>query len=468
MKKLIFLILLFLSGNVNRLWAQSGSQTLAPEEVLQIIRSLHPVAKQADILVEKAKADITISRGAFDPYLKNTSAQKTFDGSDYYYYNRPSVNIPTWFGIEVEAGLEYLSGSRTDPTETSGETSYIGLSVPLAKNLLMDKRRAALKTAQIFQEASEQERRLMLNDLFLNAMEAYWEWAKQFQQYKILEDAVEVNRKRLTLVRNAFLLGDRAAIDTTEALAQLQNFEYLRDQALLEFRNAGLLLSTFLWTDKGTPYELPATVRPSGEWQAINTNLIAEPRLDSLLEVAQTQHPALRVYDYKLRALDVEKKLKFQGLLPTVDFKYNQLGKGYDILKTATGPLFENSFQYGLSLGIPLRLSEGRGEYRKAKLKIDETRWQQDQKQLEIGNKLRAYYNEWKTLQQQIRIQEQAYRNYLALQKAEELRFESGESSLFLVNSRENKTLEALQKLQELRAKFFKTGYAITWATGGL
>ncbi|OYW17633.1 MAG: hypothetical protein B7Z54_07725, partial [Sphingobacteriales bacterium 12-47-4] len=176
----------------------------------------------------------------------------------------------------------------------------------------------------------------------------------------------------------------------------------------------------------------------------INTNLIAEPRLDSLLDLAMTQHPALRVYDYKLSALDVEKKLKFQGLLPTVDFKYNQLGKGYDILKTATGPLFENSFQYGLTLGIPLRLSEGRGEYRKAKLKIDETRWQQDQKELEIGNKIRSYYNEWKTLQQQIRIQEQAYRNYLALQRAEELRFESGESSLFLVNTRENKTLEAL------------------------
>lgn len=467
MKKTILLYSISFLGLFPSLWAQPPGNTLAPEEVIQIIRAYHPVAKQADILVEKAKSEITRSQGSFDPYLKNSSAQKTFDGTDYYYYNRPSLNIPTWFGIEVEAGLEYLSGSRTDPVETQGETSYIGLTVPLAKNLLMDKRRAALQTAKIFREASEQERRSLLNDLYLSSMEAYWEWANQYQQYRILEDAVRVNEKRFQLVRQAWLLGDRAAIDTTEALAQLQNFQYQRDQAWLDFRNAGLYLSTFLWTQEEKPYELPQRIIPAEAWLLVNTAALPAPALDSLLEQARTRHPELRFYDFKLKALQVEKKLKFQDLLPTVNFRYNQLGKGYDVLKTATGPLFENSFQYGLSLGIPLRLSEGRGAYRQAKLKIDETRWQQDQKEWEILNKVRSYVNEWSTLREQIRIQEAAYRNYQSLQRAEEIRFEAGESSLFLVNTRENKALEALQKLQELRAKFFKTGYAITWATGG-
>jgi len=69
------------------------------------------------------------------------------------------------------------------------------------------------------------------------------------------------------------------------------------------------------------------------------------------------------MYSFKINALEVDKKLKFQELLPTVNFRYNQLGKGNDILKTATtGPLFQNNFQYGLSMSIPLRLSQGRGE----------------------------------------------------------------------------------------------------------
>ena len=154
--------------------------------------------------------------------------------------------------------------------------------------------------------------------------------------------------------------------------------------------------------------------------------------------------------------------------MPVINFRYNQLGKGYNVLKTASGPLFENNFQYGLSLGIPLRLSQGRGEYRKAKLKITETQLQQSQKQLQIENKVKSYYNELVTLKLQIVLQEKAYKNYYALQRGEEIRFLAGESSLFLINARENKTLEALQKLQELKAKFFKTENLLQWSAGNL
>ena len=44
----------------------------------------------------------------------------------------------------------------------------------------------------------------------------------------------------------------------------------------------------------------------------------------------------------------------------------------------------------------------------------------------------------------------------------------NGESSLFLVNSRENKSLEALEKLIDLKTKYFKTIYAIKWSAGEL
>jgi outer membrane protein TolC len=190
------------------------------------------------------------------------------------------------------------------------------------------------------------------------------------------------------------------------------------------------------------------------------------PELNSLLETAVQNHPELIIYNYKLNVLGIEKKLKFQELLPTVNLKYNQLGKGYDVLKTATIPLLENNFQYGLSLGIPLRLSQGRGDYKKAKLKITETQLQQSQKKLEVETKVKRYYNELLALKKQIALQELSYKNYLALQLGEEIRFKAGESSLFLINARENKMLEALQKLQELKAKYFKTEIGLQWSAG--
>ncbi|MGB3006527.1 MAG: TolC family protein [Chitinophagaceae bacterium] len=447
---------------------QNSLKTLSAKQVMEIVKQFHPVAKQADIFMEKAKADVTIAKGMFDPVLKNESAQKTFDGTDYYLYNRPELSIPTWFGAEVTAGLEKLSGSRTSPEETQGQTSYLGISIPLAKNLLMDKRRAALQSAKIYRTASEIEKRNMLNNLLLDAMKSYWNWVQQYQVYKILTVAVTVNEKRVKLVKTAFQLGDRPAIDTTEALTQLQYFQLLQGQAWLDFQNAGLDLSVYLWTAETQPYNLPESIAPDTDLQKINLNAAIIPDLNNLLTVARINHPELLLYNYKLYVLGIEKKLKFQELLPAVNFKYNQLGKGYNVLKSATGPLFENNFQYGLSLGIPLRLSQGRGEYRKAKLKITETQLQQSQKQLQVENKVRSYYNELVTLKSLIVLQEKAYKNYTTLQRGEEVRFQAGESSLFLINARENKTLEALQKLQELKAKFFKTENMLQWAAGTL
>ena len=446
--------------------AQDSLRTFSAQQAMEIVKQFHPVARQADIFIEKAKADITIAKGMFDPYLKNESAQKTFGGTDYYYYNRSELSIPTWFGVEVSAGLEYLSGNRTDPVETKGETGYVGISVPLAKNLLMDKRRAVLQTAKLFYNASAVEKKNILNNLLLDAMDAYWSWVKYYQVFKILTDAVTVNEKRVEFVKTGFRLGDRPAIDTTEALTQLQNFELLKNQAWLDFQNSGLELSLFLWTAAATPYNLPAGIIPvdSQQFSAINTAIV--PELNGLLDAARKNHPELVIYDYKLDVLNVEKKLKFQDLLPAVNFRYNQLGKGYDLIKTATGPLFENNFQYGLSLGIPLRLSMGRGEYRKAKLKILETQLQLSEKQLLVETKVKTYFNELLTLKNQVALQEKAYKNYQVLQRGEETKFQAGESSLFLINARENKTLEALQKLQELKIKYFKTENSLQWAAG--
>lgn len=452
----------------SKTFAQDSVKTLSAGQVMQIVKQYHPVAKQASVFIEKAKADITISRGGFDPLLFNSAAQKTFDGIDYYRYYRPELTIPTWFGIEVAAGVENLSGSRTDPTETSGKTSYFGLMVPLAKNLLMDKRRAALQTAKIFRQASEAERKNMLNNLLLDAMKSYWYWVQNYQVYKILNDAVQVNEKRFELVKTGYKLGDRPAIDTTEALTQLQNFQVLRENAFLQFQNAGLELSVFLWAQDDKPVMLSADITPGNDdilTSVANTSL---PVLNELLGAALKNHPELALYNFRLKALEVDKKLRFQELLPTLNFRYNQLGKGYNVLKTVYAPLFENNFQYGLSFGIPLRLSEGRGEYRKAKLKIKETRLGQNLKQVQIENKVKAYFNELAALKNQVAVQEKAYRNYLTLQRAEETRFTIGESSLFLINARENKALEAAQKLQELRVKYMVTVNTLQWAAGQL
>jgi outer membrane protein TolC len=450
--------------------AQDSTQArqLTLEAFTQIVRSYHPMTKQAEIMVQMAKAARITARGGFDPTFYINSEQKTFDGKNYYQYTNPELKIPTWYGVEVKAGTENNGGTFLNSESSAGRSSYLGVSVPLAKNLLMDKRRAVLQQARLMVEQSYAERRLAINDLLFEANAAYWNWAVSYEVYRILTNAVAVNTTRFRLIRIGFQQGERAAIDTVEALAQLQNFQFLQSQALLEFNNSGVELSNYLWLANGNPYKLPATVLPDTAWSAVSLVQVKQGLLDELLYAAKLTHPKLSAIDFKLRSLEVERKLKFQSLLPTLNLKTNILNKGYNVFKGAGPSLWENNYKFGIDLGLPLRFSEGRGEYRRAKLKIQETGLQQSMVQLEIENKVRSYYNELTGLREQIQIYEQAVSNYQRLMRGEDLRFRVGESTLFLLNARENKVLETQQKLIELKAKFYKTLIGVSWAAGQL
>jgi outer membrane protein TolC len=117
---------------------------------------------------------------------------------------------------------------------------------------------------------------------------------------------------------------------------------------------------------------------------------------------------------------------------------------------------------------MPLRLSKGRADYQLAKLKIQEESLNLAQKRQQIQVKINSYYNQVEALKKQIQTQEKALSNYQTLVKAEENRFAQGESSLFLINSRETKAMEAAEKLTELKAYLFKTIYALQASAGVL
>ncbi len=465
MKQLLYLLLLIMCPllSVN---AQDTTKTFSQKELFSIVLKYHPVAKQADIDIEKAKANVLTARGGFDPQATTSIAQKTFDGTEYYNHAQPELRIPTWYGIELVAGAEYLNGNRTNREETLGQTSYAGVVIPLAKNLLMDKRRAALQTAKVFRNLSETEKRSTLNNLLSEAMKTYWNWALQYQQYIIISNAMVVNEKRFELIKISFRQGDKPALDTTEALTQLQSFQYQKQAALLQLQNAALELSVFLWQQDAQSYSLPPGVKPANNWVTEDVNTFSIPVLDELLIQARMTHPDLQQYALKLDALAIEKRLKFNELLPKLDFKYNQLGKGYNLLNAKSGPLFNNNFQYGIGFAIPLRLSQGRGEYRKAKLKITEARLDQQMKAVLVENKIKSYYNELVALRSQVGILEKVYQNFVTIQKGEELKFFNGESSLFMVNSRENKALDGLQKLVKGKSDYYKTFNSLLWSAG--
>ena len=446
----------------------TDSQTLSPANFIAIVKAYHPIVKQADINIKKAGAEVTIARGGFDPSLYLTSDQKTLDGKNYYQYNNAELKIPTWYGIEVKAGLDNNDGQYLNRESTAGQISYLGVSVPLIKNLVMDKRRAVLLQSKMFKNLTEAERLNTMNDLLYDAYSAYWNWVKEYQIYAVISNTIKLNEARFNLVKIGFRQGDRPAIDTIEALAQLQTFQYQQSESLVKLQNAGIELSNFLWLPNNTYYQLGIEVKPEESWNAQPIQAIQITLLDEILHTAKQTHPKLRMYNFKLDMLEIERKLKFQSLLPMVNIKGNLLNKGYNVFKNGNANFYQNNNKFGVDIGMPLRLSEGRGGYKLAQLKIQETNYARSIQLQEIENKIKLYYNEIIGLRRQISIYENAYLNYQTLFRGEEIRFKSGESSLFLLNTRENKVLEAMQKLVELKTKFYKYQVALQWAAGQL
>jgi outer membrane protein TolC len=255
-------------------------------------------------------------------------------------------------------------------------------------------------------------------------------------------------------------------VDSTEALTQLLTFKAQQNEAMIRFLAAGFDLSNYMWGANSQPYVLPQGVVPSVNMDSINPYTMPYQPLPDLLDVASTMHPKLQAYGYKIEGLQIEQKLKFQSLLPTVDIKYNLLADGYKFIPGVGTFGMQNNYKFGLDVGMPLLLRQGRGDYKMAKIKVQNTTLELDATKLGINNKVKQYYTELINLLQQVRINEQALVAFKKVLEVEHLKFDIGESSLFILNLRENKVLEAYQKVAEVRAKFFKALYAIQWSAG--
>lgn len=445
-----------------------AQNTLSISNTLELINQYHPIAKQADLKVDMSKAALMTSRGAFDPAFYVNNERKTFDGKNYFYYSNPELKIPTWFGVEVKAGVENNYGDKISGETTLGKSSYVGVSVPLLKDLLIDKRRSDLAQSKILVQLTKEERQLIINDLYLDGASSYWQWAYAYQKQMAFSNIQKNTKDRLNFLRQSFQSGDRAAIDTVEGLLQLQNIINLQSQAWADQIEEQTKLSNFLWNNKLLPYELNESIAPDSSWLTMDLRQVQIPSLIQIIEEASQIHPKLKMLDFKTDILKVERQYKAQNLLPTFRVNYNFLNKGYEFSSITGQPLYNNNYKAGVQFGMPLFLRQARGDLKQSTIKIAQQAEETKQVKLEIENKIKKYYAELIALKNQEGVTNNSVENAKKLLDAEIQRFEIGESSLFLVNNREIKYIELLLKSYELKSKFYKTLVALNWAKGSV
>jgi len=454
----IFILAFLLLSSLN--FAQD-SLKISAAEFINVVKNYHPLALKYQLQNRLAEQEITRARGGFDPVLAGKLGEKNIDGTKYYEQKNVELGIPTWYGIDVHGSYNHLDGQKLNNSDTKGGLYQFGVTIPLAKNLLYDKRRAMLDQAKFGLKMTEAEQTVLTNELLLEAENTYWEWVQNYEIYKLRSEIVDINKERLKLTRKTFEFGEKPAIDTVEALSQLQSFELQQRDAFLSFVKSTQQIQLYLWKDDQQFYELSEMIYPSENLSEHLAYSDFEFLINDVNSRQINSHQSILYYNQKQNILESERRLKWQSFLPKIDFTYNFFNKenyAADYL-----PLFDHNFQYGLKLEIPIFQREARANYQMAKIKLDQNQLDTNMKIRELDVKIETYKNEIQNYHTQIDLSRNNLLNYRKLLYAEETRYSNGESSLFLINSRENKVIEAQEKFISIRTKFLKSFNKLKW-----
>ncbi len=417
--------------------AQEGPvQVLTRAQVLQLVVDNHPAVRQAMLRSEIGAAAERSARGAFDPKAVAAYKEKRFEGTEYYHLLDAGLRIPTWYGVELFAGFEDSRGLYLDPQNRTPGDGLVkaGASVQLGQGLFIDRRRADLKRAQAYRDMVEAERVRMLNDLLYEVLSDHLEWVAAYRRLRVAELAVQRAEVRFQAVRGSHLGGDRAAIDTVEAMLQVQDRVMRSWQARTDLLNARLLLSNHLWDPYMRPLEIEAGMVPDTlELEAP----VTLPGLEELVAHAMELHPRLLELQGRLQQLEVDRRIRQEMIKPQLDLNYTLLSNA-GVVQDEGDPRFTvRDRQLGLAFSMPLLLRRERGELALADLHLTDAELEQDRLRLSIRNALGQRFNELALRQEQVELGASMVQNYRALFMGETSRFDAGESSLFLVNQRE-------------------------------
>ena len=428
-----------------------NSKQFTYTEFLGYVKKYHPLVKNANLEINKAQANLMMARGGFDPKIEVDFSKKQFKDTEYYSILNSSFKIPTWYGIEIKAGFDNSEGVYLNPQNTlpnQGLTS-LGVTVPLGQGLFINQRMADVRKAKMQIQLSQAERKLQAIVVLYDASLAYFNWKKNFNEVQLYEEYNKNAQIRLKGIQSLIKQGDKPAIDSVEAGIIVKNRILNLEDSKLKLAKAKLELANFLWLENNIPLELSDELIPEIQLEfTIQESLKTNDLLNTDFSI--TNHPKINALQSKIDMLNVERKLKANMLLPKIDVGYSYISE----------PSYLDNYQFedykiGLDFYFPLFLRKERGSLKLAKYKVQETEFALDLEKVQLTNKINAQKMEIESLLRQKELIKSLVQDNLTMLNSEERLFSFGESSLFLINTRENNLVIAQLSKIALENRFY-------------
>lgn len=425
----------------------------------------HPVARQAVLIEDIARAEVLAAKGGvFDPRVAASYARKSFDGTDYYSYTLAGLTVPTPIGIDFKLEYERTEGNIINPDRFTppGGLVLAGVHIPIGSGLITDPRRQALGVAKALRDAAEADRQAAVNQLLYEAARDYAAWYRAWRRRQIAREGVQLADLVYRATQIKFVDGDAAAIDTVEAGLEVQ----VRRVALLDAENgwyaATQLMNTYLWDEGVVPVDIPHGVVPS-----LPVGIFA---LDSLeaerwFAMVLDGHPELARARARVREGGINRRFYAQDLVPAGFVEGYTMKEGGGGLFNDWGALADN-YKYTVGVATPLLLMQGRGRLNAAGARLETATLDSARVLRDLHATVLAATFELTTIDQVLGLQGQAVAQARVLRTGEVRRFEDGESTIFLVNQRDRLLLDQLLKQADFEARFVASRAALAVALG--
>lgn len=458
MSKYLFIILFFSIALSNSMFAQNKDyEILTYEDFIINVLQNHPIAKQADLLTRQASAEMLAARGNLDPMIEANFNQKHLDEKLYYRYADASLRVPTKWGVDFVGEYNRNTGyfiNTENKTQINGLWN-VGLEANLIQGLLVNERNIALKQATVFQDINKNQQIIVLNKLLSEATKSYLKWQKEFFTIEAINENIELSEQYLQNTKALFFNGEKTRIDTLEAFIILQDRQVLLQESRQMLIKAQQELENFLWFNNEAIL-LQETTSPS----PFDT-FIFEEETGIQANFAMENHPEIQEKLAKQSYFELEQRWKREKLKPKLKLKFNPF---FSDNNENFIPNYQiDNYKLGVNFSTPLFFRKQKADIQRGQIKLDQIAFEIDNKQNELQNKLDASLENYIQLREQLTIQIGNISGYQQLLEAENAKFAFGESSVFLINKRQEKLLEGEIKLIKLYQKIQETLLSINF-----
>lgn len=434
-------------------FSATSQEVLDLQSYLQAVTQNYPLFEKANLYDAIEEAYVLKGRGAFDPKIDSDYNRKRFSDTDYFSIWQTELKVPTRLPVDLSVGYERNEGDflNSENSVPNNGLIYGSLNMSLLRGLMFDEQRYKLKSAELLGLKSQIEQSILVREIMNQAISSYLDWSVAYLKNSISRDYFLRMQERQQNVRELFIGGDKPAVDTLEYSLYLNtaNAYYLESQQteLLARQQAAL----FLWSENGEPLEILQDVQP----QALQTVVEEVQALASNIATDFQTDPLVQKIDNQMEQVENRNRLEKEQRKPRLDLKYNAIS---NLGKEDLDPSFSlNDYKYGVKFEMPLRNRKARGEIALNDLKIE-------QYKLDRINYTQVLQNKFQRLTANVLLQEalmdvvlQKVESSQQLYDVEVIKFDLGESSVFMLNQRERNLLDTQIELSKAYEKLGKT-----------